>query len=84
MSALLAFVAAAGYAASDVTTALTVKTVRPAAVALWAHVIASVVLLAAALLVATPPDAAAIGAALAAGLVAGAGAVAYYLSLIHI
>jgi drug/metabolite transporter (DMT)-like permease len=81
MSALLAFVAAAGYAASDVTTALTVKTVRPAAVALWAHVIASVVLLTAALLMATPPDAAAIGAALAAGLVAGAGAVAYYRAL---
>ena len=81
MSALLAFVAAAGYAASDVTTARTVQRVRPAAIALWAHVIASVVLLAAALLTSTPPDAAAIAAALAAGLVAGAGAVAYYAAL---
>jgi drug/metabolite transporter (DMT)-like permease len=81
MSALLALVAAAGYAASDVTTARTVRRVRPAAVALWAHVIASVVLLAAALATSAPPAAAAMAAALAAGLVAGAGAVAYYRAL---
>ncbi len=81
MSALLAAVAAAGYAASDVTSARAVRRVRPAAVALWAHVVATVLLLGAGLLTAAPPSAGTSATALAAGFVAGAGAVVYYAGL---
>jgi drug/metabolite transporter (DMT)-like permease len=81
MSALLAAVAAAGYAASDITSARAVRRVRPAAVALWAHVLATALLLGAGLLTAAPPSAATSATALAAGLVAGAGAVVYYAGL---
>lgn len=81
MSALLALVAAVGYAASDVTSARAVRRVRPAAVSLWAHVVATVLLLGVALPTAAPPTVAASGTAVAAGLVAGAGAVVYYGAL---
>lgn len=81
MSALLALVAAAGYAASDVTSARAVRRVRPAAVSLWAHVVATALLVGVALPTAAPPSAAAAGTAVAAGLVAGAGAVVYYGAL---
>jgi drug/metabolite transporter (DMT)-like permease len=81
MSTLLAFLAAAGYAASDLTTARTVRSVRPAALALWAHVVGAGVLLGAAVATASPPNAQAAGTALAAGLVAGVGVVAYYRAL---
>src|SRR3712207_2088790 len=81
MSTLLAFIAAAGYAASDLTTARAVRTVRPAAVALWAHVLGAALLLGAAAATAPSPGAHVTGAALAAGLVAGVGVVAYYRAL---
>ena len=45
MSVILATIAAVGYAASDVTSAATVRRVAPAALAFWAHVVASILLL---------------------------------------
>jgi drug/metabolite transporter (DMT)-like permease len=81
MSVALAALAAAGYAATDTTTAALVRRVPPAVVAFWAHVVASVVLLGAAALLAPVPPAGAVLAALAGGLIAGVGAVAYYASL---
>jgi drug/metabolite transporter (DMT)-like permease len=81
MSVALAALAAAGYAASDTTVAALVRRVPPAVVAFWAHVVASAVLLAAAALLAPAPPSGAVLAALAAGLVAGVGAVAYYAAL---
>jgi len=80
-SLLLAALAAAGYSASDVTTAVVVRRVPAALVAFWAHVVAALALLAAALLLAPVPGLRAAAAALIGGLVAGAGAVAYYAAL---
>lgn len=81
MSEALAVLAAFGYATSDVTTAAIVRRVGAAAIAFWAHVVASAVLLAAAGVAAGPPPLATAALAVGAGLVAGVGAVAYYAAL---
>lgn len=81
MSVVLASIAAAGFAASDVTSAAAVRKVAPAAVAFWAHVVAAVVLLGPAALTAPVPDARAVLIALAGGAVAGVGVLAYYAAL---
>jgi drug/metabolite transporter (DMT)-like permease len=81
MNAALAALAAAGYAASDVTAALVVRRLPAAAIALWGHVVAAAVLLAVAVVVAPVPPAGGALAAVAGGLIAGLGAVAYYTAL---
>jgi len=85
LGAALAVVAAAGYSASDLTTAVVVRRgtapVAPALVAYWAHLVATVLLVGAAALAAAPPPVAEAGLALGAGFVAGAGVVVYYAAL---
>jgi len=82
VAAGLAALAAAGYSASDLTTARAVRGVTsPASVAVWAHVVATALLLAAAVPLAPAPAAAGAATAVAAGIVAGVGAVAYYAAL---
>jgi drug/metabolite transporter (DMT)-like permease len=81
MSVILAAVAAAGYAASDITSAAAVRRVSPAAIAFWAHVVAAVLLLVPAALVAPIPAGSGLVVALVAGAIAGVGVLAYYAAL---